>query len=53
MIELDPDDIEAEWRARIRAKQTVGWDITYDVRERDALSYLLGSEREAEGRMQT
>jgi hypothetical protein len=26
---------------RIRAKQRVGWDVTWDVRERDALSRVI------------
>lgn len=27
--------------ARIRAKQSVGWDVEWDTRERDALSRVL------------
>lgn len=27
--------------ARIEAKRSVGWDITYDTEERDALTWLL------------
>lgn len=34
--------------ARIKAKESVGWDITWDVRERDALDWainLLGGKK--------
>ena len=27
--------------ARIAAKESVGWDVTWDIRERDALSRVL------------
>lgn len=33
--------------ARIRAKESIGWDVEWDIRERDALSVLL-SELDAE-----
>lgn len=43
----DPDHIETlrqrrNWlTARIKAKESVGWEVIYDTRERDALSWML------------
>ena len=39
---LDRLDQRRRWlSARIEAKRSVGWDVTYDTSERDALEWAL------------
>lgn len=39
---IDRLDQRCRWlTARIAAKQSVGWDVTYDTSERDALAWAL------------
>lgn len=39
---IDRLDQRCKWlTARIKAKQSVGWEVTYDTSERDALTWAL------------